>query len=132
MFSEKASAIARMRSKMRQKCVKNASCFIWKRGTFQNASEMRQNCVKNARNTFRGEHLLNDTDFHFATIYDTFLAVISSFGDPGAPENSIISAPASNLRRFEPPPLYMGKMGSICHFPRALPASIWGHTALKS
>ena len=21
----------------------------------------------------------------------------------------------------------MGKMGSICHFPRALPASIWGH-----
>ena len=23
--------------------------------------------------------------------------------------------------------LYMGKMGSICHFPRALPASIWGH-----
>ena len=24
-------------------------------------------------------------------------------------------------------PLYMGKMGSICHFPRALPASIWGH-----
>ena len=24
-------------------------------------------------------------------------------------------------------PLYMGKQGSICHFPRALPASIWGH-----
>ena len=24
-------------------------------------------------------------------------------------------------------PLYMGKMGSICHFPRELPASIWGH-----
>ena len=23
--------------------------------------------------------------------------------------------------------VYMGKMGSICHFPRALPASIWGH-----
>ena len=23
--------------------------------------------------------------------------------------------------------LYMGKMGSICHFPRALLASIWGH-----
>ena len=21
----------------------------------------------------------------------------------------------------------MGRMGSICHFPRALPASIWGH-----
>ena len=26
-----------------------------------------------------------------------------------------------------PHPLYMGKMGSICHFPRVLPASIWGH-----
>ena len=24
-------------------------------------------------------------------------------------------------------PLYMGKMGSICHFSRVLPASIWGH-----
>ena len=23
--------------------------------------------------------------------------------------------------------MYMGKMGSICHFSRALPASIWGH-----
>ena len=51
VFSEKASAIARTR----QKCVRNAlkmrqngSCFIGKRGTFQNASEMRQNCVKNA------------------------------------------------------------------------------------
>ena len=35
----------------------NGSCFIGKRGTFQNASEMRQKCVKNARNTFGGEHL---------------------------------------------------------------------------
>ena len=33
------------------------SCFIGKRGTFQNASEMRQFCVKNG-----GEHLLDDTD----------------------------------------------------------------------
>ena len=45
VFSEKASATARMR----QKCVKNlmrqrGSCFIGKRETFQNASEMRQNC----------------------------------------------------------------------------------------
>ena len=23
--------------------------------------------------------------------------------------------------------MYMGKKGSICHFPRALPASIWGY-----
>ena len=68
VFSEKASAIARMRqkyvrnaSKMRQ----NGSCFIGKRGTFQNASEMRHNCVpkcvKNAQNIFGGEHLLDDT-----------------------------------------------------------------------
>ena len=28
--------------------------------------------------------------------------------------------------------VYMDKMGSICYFPRALPASIWGHPALKS
>ena len=69
MFSEKASAIARMR----QKCVRdaskmrqNGSCSVGKRGTFQNASEIRQNCVKNqiknAQNTFGGEHLLDDTD----------------------------------------------------------------------
>ena len=65
VFSEKASAIARMR----QKCVKHASdmcqnesCFIGKRGTFQNASKLRQKCVTNARNTFGGEHPLDDTE----------------------------------------------------------------------
>ena len=54
----------RQPTRMRQKCVNNASearqkgsCFIGERGTFQNASEMRQTCVKNARNTFGGEHL---------------------------------------------------------------------------
>ena len=55
VFSEKASAIARIR----QKCVKNASCFIGQRGTFQNASEMRQNYVKNVskmRGTPLGEN----------------------------------------------------------------------------
>ena len=72
VFSEKASAIARMRQKyvrnaseMRQKCVRNASkwvLFFWEKRNVQNASEMRQNCVKNARNTFGGEHLLDDTD----------------------------------------------------------------------
>ena len=50
VFSEKASAIARMR----RKCVRNASNFIGKE---------EQNCVKNARNTFGGEHLLDDTAF---------------------------------------------------------------------
>ena len=61
VFSVKASAIARMR----QKCVRtaskmrqNGSCFIGKRGTFQNASEMRQKCAEH----LWGEHLLDDTE----------------------------------------------------------------------
>ena len=65
VFSEKASAIARMR----QKCVKNASemrqkrvLSYWEKRNVQNASEIRQKCLKNARNTFGGEHLLDDTD----------------------------------------------------------------------
>ena len=50
-----------------------------------------------------------------------------------------VPIPGEEARRgvdiFSPPPppkditnpsLYMGKMGSICHFPRALSASIWG------
>ena len=47
-------------SEMRQ----NGSCFIGKRGTFQKASKLHQKCVKNARNTFGGEHLLDDTDHY--------------------------------------------------------------------
>ena len=43
----------------------NGSCFIGKRGTFQNASKLRQKCIKHARNTFGEKHLLDDTDsFH--------------------------------------------------------------------
>ena len=56
-------------SEMRQKCVRNASkwvLFYWEKRNVQNASEMRQNSVKksvkNARNTFGGEHLLDDTE----------------------------------------------------------------------
>ena len=58
VFSEKASAIARMR----QKCVRNASkwvFFYWEKRNVQNASEIRQNCVKNAsemRGTPLGEN----------------------------------------------------------------------------
>ena len=53
MFSEKASAIARMR----QKCVRNASkwvLFYWEKRNVQNASEMRQKCIKTplGENTF--------------------------------------------------------------------------------
>ena len=57
VFSEKPSAIARMR----QKCVRNASkwvLFIEKRGKFQNSSEMRQKCAEH----LGGEHLLDDTE----------------------------------------------------------------------
>ena len=50
VFSEKASAIARNASEMRQKSVKNASkrvlFYIGKRGTFQNASQMHQKCAE--------------------------------------------------------------------------------------
>ena len=68
VFSEKASAIARMRQEMRQKCVKNASemrqngsLFYLEKRNVQNASEIRQNCVKNAskmRGTPLGENTL--------------------------------------------------------------------------
>ena len=51
MFSEKASTIA---SEMRQ----NGSCLLGK----EERSKMRQKGVKNARNTFGGEHLLDDTE----------------------------------------------------------------------
>ena len=60
---------------MRQKCVKNASemrqmglVLLGKEERpkyVRNPSKLRQKCVKNARNTFGGEHLLDDTD-HFA------------------------------------------------------------------
>ena len=62
VFSEKVSAITRMRqkcirhaSKMRQ----NVSCFIGKRGTFQIVSKMSQKCIKLAskmRGTPLGEN----------------------------------------------------------------------------
>ena len=68
VFSEKASAIARMRqkcvrnaSKMRQKCVKMGLVLLGKEERpkcVRNPSKLRQKCVKNARNTFGGEHLL--------------------------------------------------------------------------
>ena len=62
---------------MRQNCVTNASKWvlffkiIGTKGTFQNAPEMRQNCVKNARNTFGGEHLLDDTDIDKTVFCET-------------------------------------------------------------
>ena len=36
----------------------NWSCLLEK----EERSKMRQNCIKNARNTFGGEHLLDDTE----------------------------------------------------------------------
>ena len=60
-------------SEMRQTCVKNASemrqkCVKILLGKeehpkcVRNASKLRPKCVKNARNTFGGEHLLDDTN----------------------------------------------------------------------
>ena len=76
VFSEKASAIARMRqkcvrnaSKMRQKCVKMGLVLLGKEEhpkCVRNPSKLRQKCVKNPRNTFGGEHLLDDTDLRWA------------------------------------------------------------------
>ena len=54
VFSEKASAIARMR----QKCVKMGLVLLGK----EERSKMRQKCVKITSKTFGGENLLDDTD----------------------------------------------------------------------
>ena len=40
---------------------------------------------------------------------------------------SIPRSVAAQLQRTPPPPLEMDKMGTICHLPRALLASIWEH-----
>ena len=53
-------------SEMRQKCVRNASKRVLGKEEHpkcvRNPSKLRQKCVKNPRNTFGGEHLLDDTD----------------------------------------------------------------------
>ena len=63
-------------SRMRQKCVRNASDMLQKcvkmglvllgkeerPKCVRNPPKLRQKCVKNARNTFGGEHLLDDTE----------------------------------------------------------------------
>ena len=50
---------------MRQKCVKMGLVLLGKEERpkcVRNASKLRRKCVKNARNTFGGEHLLDDTE----------------------------------------------------------------------
>ena len=79
MFSEKASAIARMRQKcvknaseMRQKCVKMGLVLLGKEERpkcVRNPSKLRQKCVTNARNTFGGEHLWADTNASLPHVY---------------------------------------------------------------
>ena len=53
-------------SEMRQKCVKMGLVLLGKeeRSKMRRKciSKLRQKCVKNTRNTFGGEHLLDDTD----------------------------------------------------------------------
>ena len=43
---------------MRQKCVKMCLVLLGK----EERSKMHLKCVKNARNTFGGEHVLDDTE----------------------------------------------------------------------
>ena len=70
VFSEKASAIARMRHKcVRKKCVQKCvkmGLVLWGKEErpkcVRNPSKLHQKCVKNPRNTFGGEHLLDDTE----------------------------------------------------------------------
>ena len=50
---------------MRQKCVKMGLVLLGKEERpkcVRNPSKLRHKCVKNARNTFGGEHLLDDTE----------------------------------------------------------------------
>ena len=51
---------------MRHKCVKMGLVLLGEKRhvpkCVRNASELRQKCVRNARNTFGGEHLLDDTE----------------------------------------------------------------------
>ena len=60
---------------MREKCVKIGLVLlgkeVFKRNVpkcIRNASKLRQKCVKSARNTFGGEHLLDDTDYYLELI----------------------------------------------------------------
>ena len=91
-------------SEMRQKCVRNASkwvLFYWEKRNVQNASEMRQNCVtkcvKNARNTFGGEHLLDDIDLLLRVanrkVFSNFcLALWGQGGGPQPPGESSLTS----------------------------------------
>ena len=51
-----------------------------------------------------------------------------SLGHLAVPSSNVKQVPHLQTRGIFPRMiiLYMGKMGSICHFSRALPASIWG------
>ena len=72
VFSEKASAIARMRqkyvrnaSKMHHKCVKMGLVLLGQKERCKmrpKCVKIASKCVKNVRNTFGGEHLLYDTE----------------------------------------------------------------------
>ena len=95
-------------SKVRQKCVKMGLLY-WEKRNVQNASEIRQNCVKNARNTFGGEHLLDDTDLgasEFNPSFQKFGVLETPSQRPlGAPER--LSGPRGRLVRG---------LGEVCPF----------------
>ena len=114
VFSEKASAIARMRQKcvrnaseMRHKCVKMGLVLLGKEERpkcVRNPSKLRPKCVKNARNTFGGEHLLDDTEICLPPRSQTIIrcakgifAKVQGFPFSGgkAPRNSVTQVSAS-------------------------------------
>ena len=69
-------------SEMRQKCVKMGLVLLGKEERpkcVRNPSKLRQKCVKNARNTFGGEHLLDDTEMNFTVFPGDFQGVSGHF-----------------------------------------------------
>ena len=68
---------------MRQKCIKMGLVLLGKEERpkcVRIPSKLGQKCVKNPRNTFRGEHLLDDTDILgvFEVFFEHFLRNLGS------------------------------------------------------
>ena len=82
---------------MRQKCVKRGLVLLGK----EERSKMRQNCVQKARNTFGGEHLLDDTD-------SRSVSSIHASGNSSLARNLAFRVPLNDA----PPPLVGPNRGS--------------------
>ena len=67
-------------SEIGQKCVKNVPKWVllcWEKRNVPNCIKNESKCVKNARNTFGGEHLLDDAELFRAPWYQTISEVNS-------------------------------------------------------